>query len=102
VVYYYIWYIQDYNTSQFSQLIANETFYIEVKSIDQGVYVLLWYLLLLVATVDMLVVDMYTEVGNTSVASLLEDSERESPLPGDVIIVTVCLAINGLPLPQQC
>ncbi|XP_065905994.1 tudor domain-containing protein 7-like isoform X2 [Dysidea avara] len=57
----------DYNTSQFSQLIVNKIFFIEVKSIEQ----------------DVLVVDMYTETNNTSVASLLEEkySKGEPPLP---------------------
>ena len=37
----------------------------------------------------MLVVDMYTEVDNTSVASLLEEkcSEEEPTLPGDVAMI---------------
>ena len=39
--------------------------------------------------IDVLVVDMYTETNNTSVASLLEEkySKGEPPLPGDVMLL---------------
>ena len=86
--------VQNYSTEQLTQLIANQSFFIEVKCVEQGVYVLL----LVTCTsywlpLDLLVVDMYTDNDNTSVASLLEEkfSVGEPPLPGVMLLWILCL-----------